>query len=259
MAKTPQRFLDIDVSQLPYGETEEPLRDVLAAGFTGGPIAGMWLTYKNTRTITVQPGSIVVAGQPAILAAPQDVDIYYDFGDAGSPVANTVYFVYATVENGVLNFYFSAASPIVPGVTITTLQPDHRCAVMRHPTYATWRYIGQVLYRSAGNILPFTVCTPQYWEGAWTSATRNVDMTLEHGWGAIPQDARFLFSTTVTGDSNVLTTITYDPVSTKRYGVLPKVVSDKAITLDVQKDALFWINSTAAWANSGYIKVAVRR
>jgi len=259
MARAPQRFLEINAALLPYGDTGASLDDVLASLSPADTLSGMWLTYTSTRTVTVQPGHIIISGVFAAVETPFVVDIHNDLGDAGTPVTNTIYYLYATIEGDVLNLYFSSSSPTAPGVVDTTLKPDHRAVPLYHPAHTTWRYIGQVLYRSAGSILPFTVCTPLYWEGAWTAATRNVDMTLEHGWGAVPQDVRFMYSTTATNSNNVLTTVSYADPSNKFYGVRPRAISNKTIGLDIQKDALFWDNNTAAWVNSGYIKVAVRR
>lgn len=259
MAKVPAKFLDVDVAQLPYGDAGATLADVLDSIAGSDVLIGMWLSYASARTITVQPGRVGIAGAPYVLPSPAVVDIYNDFGDAGSPVGNTIYYLYAADDTDGLNFYFSAASPRAPGVADTSLQPVHRTVPLYHPAHADWRYIGQVLFRTGSTILPFTTCTPTYWEGAWTSATRNVDMTLQHGWGAIPQDTHFTFSTTATNSDNVLTTLAYATPSSKLYGLLPRAVSNKTIDLDIQKDALFWNNNTAAWANSGYLKVTVTR
>lgn len=259
MAKLPQRFLDIDAALLPYGGTGATLADILAAINAGNTLAGMWLTYKSSEFVTVRPGSVSIAGAAVVLDAPVDVSIYDDFGDAGSPLSNTIYYLYAANENGTLVFYFSASAPVTQHSESVTAQPQYRYTALQHPQHELWRYIGQVLYCTNATLLPFTVCTPTYWEGAWVSATRNVDMTLEHAWGAVPQDVGFMFSTTTTNSTNVLTTLTYAALATKRYGVLPRVISNKTIGLDVQKDALFWDNNTASWVNSGYIKAIVRR
>lgn len=260
MSKLDKRFLDVLLRDMPYDEAAT-LQDVLAgiSSSGGAPSYGCSLTYTGTRTITVAQGALNIFGAAHVVSADTVISIIDDFGDVGSPLVNTTYYVYAADEDGVLNFYFSASSPTRPGKSDAALTPVHRRVPLQHPAHANWLYIGQVLYRLDATILPFTVCTQDYWEGAFTSATRNVDMTLMHAWGAIPQDIRLMFSTTAANSTNVLTTLAYATPASKLYGALPRTASSKTLDLGIQKDALFWDNNTAAWVNSGYIKLAVLR
>lgn len=268
MAKVGIKFLNTDPAEadfvdsalLPYGSAGATLGDVIDGLTAGDGLVGMWLTYTSSRLVTVQPGRVGINGATFVIAESTDVDIYYDFGDAGSPVTNTIYYLYAADELGVLNFYFSASVPVAPGVADTELQPIHRTVPMHHPVHADWRYIGQVLFRTSATILPFTVCTPTYWESAWASVPNtSTTITLEHGWGATPREVDYFFSDNAARKDNLMRTLLYSSPGNKLYGIEARNVSDKSVIVRTQKDFSFWNNETLTWVKTGYIKAIIRR
>lgn len=259
MAKLDPRFLNILLRDMPYDEATT-LGTVLAnmAGSSGNASYGCWLTYTSARAITVNQGALDIFGVSHTVPTTV-VDIYDDFGDAGSPLVNTIYYVYAATENGVLNFYFSASKPTRPGYSDTSLSLMLRNTPLQHPAHANWRYIGQVLFRTDATILPFTACTPAYWEGSWNSVSGSkVDVTVPHAWGAVPQDIDYFFNTTA-ALTNLLGTPNYVGIGNKIYGVLPSVATDKYVIVTTAKDATFWNNTTEAWVKAGYVKAVIWR
>lgn len=221
---------------------------------------GLWLEYSNARAVLVSPGAVNIGGVLFSTSAMTAVDIYDDFADAGSPVANTIYYLYAAVENKKLCFYFSSSAPVLSGLPTKVLEPHYRSIPLNHPTYSSWRYLGQVLLRSDATILPFTVCTPSYWEGAWnTISASNTKYTFGHAWGYTPREIDYFFSTSAANKDNLMRTALRDSTKSKVYGVAAGAVTDKSFTIQTAVNGTFWNSTTSAWVVSGYIKAIIRR